>query len=84
MSIFINYQIAKEFNHVDGKTKALFGIKELLQYSYQYYVVVLGLVALIFSLLAKQTETKNHRKIAIIFSLISIAIVFARIWRLFV
>ena len=85
ISLLLNYQIAKEYLRVDGKTKLLFGIKELLQFGYQYYVVVPGLISLTLALLAiKSDNPKNRILIAILLSLIAITIVFARVWRLFV
>jgi len=42
LSVFINIQLAREYSISDGKTRALFGIKELLQFGYQYYVCILG------------------------------------------
>jgi hypothetical protein len=40
ISLLINYQITKTYLRSDGKTKALFGLLETLQYAYQYYVVL--------------------------------------------
>ena len=79
-TVFINIQIAKEYLRVDGKTKALFGIKELLQFSYQYYVAILGILALLLALFSKE----NQKSIILSASLaiISVALVFLRIWRI--
>lgn len=52
ITLAINFQIAREYLQADGKTKALFGLKEIFQFSYQYYVCILGVVALFFSLKA--------------------------------
>lgn len=85
VTVFINIQIAKEYLRVDGKTKALFGIKELLQFGYQYYVVILGLLSLIFAILSFKSNAQRSRLFAAtLLSIFSITIVFLRIWRLFI
>jgi len=63
----------------------LFGIKELLQFGYQNYVVIPGLISFALSLFAlKKTKQKRLIYISILLSVIAIVIVFGRIWRLFV
>lgn len=81
-TFLINIQIAKHYLKADGKTRALFSLNELLTYGYQYYVAVLGLLAIIIALLA--TVPSNKKLIAIILAILSIAFVFARVWRLLV
>ena len=84
-TLFINYSIAKEYKRVDGKTRLLFGIKELLQFGYQYYVLIFGLASFILATISKKDNTKgNKRRAAILLSLLAISIIFLRIWRLFV
>jgi len=83
LTLIINYQIAKEYLRVDGKTKVLFGIKELLQFSYQYYVVGIGLLSALLAIIGK-SYGKSKKYIAIILSLIALKIVFLRIWQLFI
>ncbi len=85
ISHLINYQIAKDYLGVDGKTKALFGIKELLQFGYQYYVLGLGLISLTLAILSiNYVNPKSQILTALLLSVIAIVIIFARIWRLFV
>ena len=85
VTIFINIDISKEYVRVDGKTRALFGIKELYQYGYQYYVAGLGITSLIFLIFSRGGNFQPYKmKIAIILSILSLIIVFARIWRLFI
>jgi hypothetical protein len=85
VTIFINYHIAKEYIRVDGKTQALFGIKELLQFGYQYWVAVAGFVALIFAIIGSvKSSSSGYKWTAILLSPVSIALVFVRIWRLFI
>ncbi len=81
-TFLINIQIAKHYLKADGKTRALFGLTELLNYGYQYYIAVLGLFALISALFA--TAPANKKIIALVLSILSIAFVFARVWRLLV
>ena len=84
-TLFINIQIAARYIRSDGKTKALFGIIELLQFGYQYYVVLLGIVALILAIVGLRKDIPGNKKIIALFlSLIAVSIVFVRLWRLFV
>ena len=78
----INIQIANEYLRVDGKTKALFGVKEVFQFSYQYYVSILGVAALIFAIIANVKF--SSKSINILFAVGSIVLVFVRIWRIFI
>ena len=83
LTLLINLKIAKEYQHVHGKNRALFGITEIFRFDYQFYVLLIGLIALSFSILAKSNKFIN-KYLAIILSTIAITIVFLRIWRLFV
>ena len=84
-TLFINIQIAQAYLKSDGKTRALFGIKELLQFGYQHYVVIPGIVSFIFAVLViKGTNQRSKKVAALLLSLLAIAIVFARIWRVFI
>ena len=85
LSLLINIIIAKEYLRVDGKTRALFGIKELYQFGYQYYVVILGIISLIIAILSMKGNNQRSKLLtAILLSLIALITVFARMWRLFV
>lgn len=81
ITIFINFQIAKAYLNSDGKTKALFGLSELLRFGYQYYVVIIGIFALIFALLSLE---KSKSFVGIFLSLLAILVVFVKFWRLFI
>jgi hypothetical membrane protein len=84
-TIFINNQIAEAYLKSDGKTRALFGLKELLQFGYQYYVVILGILSLIFAILGIKGNNQRYNKVTtLLLSFFAIAIVFARIWRVFI
>ena len=85
ITLLINIQIAKEYLRSDGKTRALFGIKELLQYGYQYYVLILGVCSLILAIMNLKGNIQTNKKAAVVLlSILAIIIVFVRIWRLFV
>jgi len=78
----INIQIANEYLRVDGKTKALFGLKEIFQFSYQYYVCILGVAAMIFAL--KANNRTVSKTMTLLLSISTIVLVFVRFWRLLV
>jgi hypothetical protein len=85
LSVFINIQIAREYLKSDGKTRALFGIKEILQFGYQYYVCIFGVISLIMAILSGRGDNRqSNRLLAILLSLFSVMVVFVRLWRLFV
>lgn len=79
----INYDIAEKYLSSDSKTQAL-GLFEI-QYFYQYYLFIFVIIAIIFSILSKR-KNENQRLIyiSIIFSIISIILIFSRIWRLMI
>jgi hypothetical protein len=82
VTITINILIANEYQQVEGKTKALFGLKELSLFSYQYYVSIFGVVAIIFSLKAKSSVVS--KTITILLAISTIVLVFLKIWRLLI
>lgn len=84
-TVIINLQIAKEYSRVGRKTQVWFGITEALQFGYQYYIVVIGIVALLFSIISiKKKKEGPCPIIAVVISLLAIIVVFLKIWRLFV
>jgi hypothetical protein len=85
LSVFINIQIAREYVRVDGKTRALFGLVEVLQFGYQYYLCIAGVIALVVAILAiKGGGQRKKILFAILLSLFAIVVVFVRLWKLFV
>jgi len=85
ITVFINIQIAKEYLRVDGKTRALFGIKEIYQFGYQYCVALPVLCSLILLVLSYKGSSSVYQKIgAFALCIVAIVILLARIWRLFV
>ncbi len=85
ITVFINFRIAGTYLRVDGKTRALFGLTELLSFGYQYYVGLLGIISLIFAMAGRKGSSRSGKKfIDVLLSLFAIALVFARVWRLFI
>ena len=85
ITFFINIQIAKVYLRADGKTRALFGLTELLQFGYQYYISALGLVSFVLAIMCfKNKIHKGKTAFTIILGISAIVLVFIRIWRLFI
>jgi hypothetical protein len=81
LTIWINLSIASRYEQAVGKTRAVFGLTELT-YGFQYWTSILGLAALIVGFRVRGNAIL--RLASILLSLVSIVLVFARIWRLFV
>ena len=58
--IIVNQKIANQYLLSDGKTRALFGIIEISQFSYKYYFSILGLLSLIVVLFAFKEKEKKY------------------------
>lgn len=83
--IIVNLKIANQYLLSDGKTKALFGLIELTTFFYQYYFVALGIISLIFGLIAiKKKELKLLYQTALFLSILSIISVFIKLWKLMI
>ena len=83
--MYINYQIANSYLKAPGKTRALYGLTEMLSFGYQYYVVILGIVSFILAIMTFNKGDKKNKIIsALLLSLFAISMVFARIWRVFI
>ncbi|HVX50374.1 MAG TPA: hypothetical protein VHB48_09455 [Chitinophagaceae bacterium] len=81
ITVAINLVIANRYLTADNKTRALFGIVET-GFLYKYYFVILALTGLISSLFI--FNTGRAAKIATLFSLLSILLIFTGVWRWFV
>lgn len=83
--IKINHDIALRYLQSDGKTRALFGITETLVYYYQYYFVGLSLLSIAFAIIgAKRKEHWLPTRLAYILGLLSLILIFSRVWRLMI
>jgi len=81
----INIDIAQRYLHSDGKTQALFGITETLVFYYQYYFIGFSLGALILAIIGtRRKENRYVNRLAYIIGIISLIIIFARVWRLMI
>lgn len=84
-TLIINGKIANKYYNASGKTQALFGLQEIFTFGYQYYVAIVGIVAFLLVIFSIKKPVSNNKKlVAILLSVIATAIVFLRIWRLFV
>ena len=83
--IYINYKIYNHFIESSGKTKALFGLIEALQYSYKYYFLIPELISgiLIFRSY-KIHKTTFTFKTAIVLLIITLLVNISPIWKLFI
>ena len=83
LTLLINKWIADRYLIADGKTRALFGITELLSFGYQYYVAILGILSVILA--SSGIYHKQNRAIlALLLGAGAILLVFVRIWRLYI
>jgi hypothetical protein len=82
---WINVKIANRYLSSDGKTKALFGIVEILNYSYKYWFIVLSIGSIITAIIGKRkNEGKQIFWISITLGIISMIVIFTPIWRLLI
>jgi uncharacterized protein with ACT and thioredoxin-like domain len=80
LTVKTNIDIVEAYLKADGKTKALFGIVEMV-YDYKYFFLILTTISLILSLYSrKKAESKLMFFIAIVSSIVSVALIFMRIW----
>ncbi len=83
ITAIINLRIAEVYLKASGKTQALFSMIEGLRFSYQYYVVGIGILAFIMAVIGKSEKTYK-KYFALFASLVAITIVFLRVWRIFI
>lgn len=85
VQFIINYKMSIRYISSGNKTKALFGLVEVLSFSYKYYFLILGVVAFAFgtvALVKKEAEWLVYTALAL--SILSIASEFIQLWKLFV
>lgn len=81
----INHDIALRYQSSDAKTQALFGIIELLSYSYKYYFLIISLFSIVLLILSlRRNENKLIIGFAFGLSIFSILVIVLRIWRLMI
>lgn len=82
--IVINIQIYNDYQNSSGKNRALFGIK-LISYYYKYYLSLVGVAGFIATLwLSRKNVKRNKTAMAIVLSLITIALALIEFWRFFI
>ncbi len=85
LTVIINYKISIAYNEASGKTRALFGMIDLLRFGYQYYVALLGILSIILTGIAfYKKEPKKPLVIAFVVGLIATTLVFSKIWRIMI
>jgi hypothetical protein len=78
----IYHDILVQYLSSDGKTKALFGIIEITQFSYKYYFLSLIFLSILFAILAiLKKEKRSLIILAFILSSLSIISIFVDLWR---
>lgn len=81
----INNEIAAAYIATDGKGRALFGLIETLRFGYQYYFLILAILSIVFSFIAlKKNENKTITVVSFVLIIITIILLFSRIWRLMI
>jgi len=83
--IFENYRLAEMYNKSTGKTRALFGITEFLRLDIKLYIGVGLLMSFILGILAiRRNENRKLSILSIVLSVISIILLFIRLWAYFI
>jgi hypothetical protein len=84
-TLIINFKISQDYFGSAGKDRAFFSLSAVINYLYQYYIAILGLVSLILVLFSKVEQNQLKKKFAIGFlAVFSIILVFVKVWVLFV
>jgi hypothetical protein len=82
--IWTNLQIAQRYKTADGKDRALFGITVVL-YSYKLFFAAGALFAILLAISAAERGARKSSVVfAFAFSLVSLTMVFLRLWKLMV
>lgn len=83
--LVINFRLASEYAKATSKTRALFGLNEIVYIQPKVYVELISIVALILALIGlRKKESKNYVIVSILLAILSGALVFPRLWRLLV
>ena len=61
---YIDNEIAMRYNQADGKTQALFGIVELLEFNYRYLILIPAAISI--ALVVKMIHAKEFKALDII------------------
>jgi hypothetical protein len=84
-TVIQNYRLAKMYLNADGKTRAMFGITELVELHIKFYLGFGVIIGLFFAWLAKQRKEKSRNiYVGVILNLMALCLLFIRIWRLMI
>jgi hypothetical protein len=63
---YVNFQIAARFNEASGKTRALFGLVEFMEFSYRYYILIPATISIVLIIYSKRLKELNTWDVAIL------------------
>jgi hypothetical protein len=83
--IYVDKEIANQYNHADGKTKAMFGIMVLLRFNYRYLILVPAIMSMLLSAMTIwRKQFTFWDLVALVLGLVSIVGIVTSSWRLMV
>ncbi len=86
LTIKVNYELWVRYMSITwGKTRALFGLTELLEFGYQNYYAIFGIVSLLLLVISIRRSEKRALIISsVMLAIFSIIAVFSGFWKLFI
>lgn len=79
--VYQNYRLAAMYGAAYGKTRALFGIRELIELDIKIFIGLFAIIGLAIGFIAiRKKENKFHSICAITINIIAICLLFVRIW----
>ena len=83
--IYIDAQIALRYIQANGKTKALFGIIEVLQFNYKHLILLPAILSIVLTFkILKSKEFKIWDACTLIVSIVAIIATVTSSWRLLI
>ena len=77
--------IAKEYFEATGKRKAFFDFHAANSYIFRYYIAIPALLGFLLAIFSnRQPLSPGKKSLTIILGILSVILVFAKLWRLFV
>ncbi|RKD96891.1 MULTISPECIES: hypothetical protein [Marinifilum] len=82
----VNYDLWNRYvSLTSGKTKALYGLTELLEYGYQYDYSIFGVLSLVLLIISiRKSEKRSLIILGALLAIFSIVVVYLRLWKLFI
>lgn len=81
--IYIDVQIAVRYIQADGKTKALFGLTELFQFGFKFWILVPAILSILLTIkIIRLREFKIWDAFAMLIALTAIIGTITSSWRL--